>query len=76
MLAGVEALGRTLTIMGVVLVALGLLIHLGPSIPYLGKLPGDIRIERPGFTVIVPVASCLLISVVVSAALHLFAKLR
>ena len=41
----------------------------------LGHLPGDIRIERPGFTFYAPLGTCLLISVVVSLALRLLAWL-
>jgi hypothetical protein len=71
-----DSLARTLVIAGLVLVALGLLLHVGPSIPLLGRLPGDIRIERPGFRFYVPVTSCLLVSAVLSAALWLVSKLR
>lgn len=58
------------------LVALGMLLHFGPSVPLLGKLPGDIRIERPGFRLYVPITSCLLVSLVVSAVLWLASKGR
>jgi hypothetical protein len=65
-----------LIIAGLVLVALGLLLYASPSIPILGRLPGDLRIERPGFRLYVPITSCLLISLVLSAAVWLFSKLR
>ena len=71
-----ESLSRTLVIAGIVLVAAGLLLSLGPGVPLLGRLPGDIRIERPGFRFFFPLTSSLLISAVLSAALWLFAKLR
>ena len=45
-------LARTFLIAGVVFFAIGLLLHFGPSVPLLGKLPGDIRIERPGLTAV------------------------
>jgi len=72
----VESLARTLIVAGLVLVALGLLLYAGPPIPLLGRLPGDIRIERPGFRLFVPITSCVLVSLVVSAVLWLLSKLR
>ena len=71
-----NTLSRTLVVAGLVLVVLGLLVSLVPSLPLLGKLPGDIRIERPGVRIYVPLASCLLVSVAVSAFLWLLARLR
>ena len=47
-----------------------------PSIPWLGRLPGDIRIERPGFRFYLPITSCLLISGLVSLGYWLFARVR
>ena len=71
-----ESLGRALIVAGLALVVVGGLLHLAPSLPLLGRLPGDIRIERPGFRLYVPITTCLLLSALVSAALHLLAKLR
>jgi hypothetical protein len=72
----VESLGRILIIAGVVLAALGLLLYASPSIPLLGKLPGDLRIERPGFHLYLPITTCLVVSLVLSLALWLFSRLR
>jgi hypothetical protein len=71
-----EDVGRMLIVAGVVLAALGLLLWAGPSIPFLGKLPGDLRIERDGVRIFVPITSCLVVSAVVSLALWAFGKLR
>lgn len=71
-----STLGRGLVVAGLVLVAVGLLLTLGPSIPLLGRLPGDLRIERPGLRIYVPITSCILVSAVVSAAFWVFSKLR
>jgi len=72
----VDALGRTLMIAGLVFLALGFALHAGPQIPLLGKLPGDLRLERPGFSLYFPFASCVLISVVLSLVLQLLSRLR
>jgi hypothetical protein len=71
-----ESIGRSLIFAGAVLVVVGLLLYANPSIPFLGKLPGDVRIERPGFRIYLPVTSCILISLAVSAALWLLSKMR
>ena len=71
-----NGLARTLMIAGLVLVALGLLLQWGPSIPFLGRLPGDLRIERPGLRLYLPLASCLVVSLLVSALLTLLSRFR
>lgn len=64
---------RLLIALGIALVALGLawpwLSRLG-----LGRLPGDIVIEREGFTFYFPLTTCLLASVVISLLLWLLRK--
>jgi len=61
---------------GLVLLALGILLYAAPSMPWLGRLPGDIRIDRPGLRIHVPITTCLLISLVLSVGLWLFSRLR
>ena len=71
-----ESVARALIIAGATLLALGLLLYLSPSLPLLGKLPGDIRIERPGFRLYIPVTTCVVVSSILSVALWLFSRLR
>jgi hypothetical protein len=73
-----DPLPRTLVIAGLVLVAAGLWLHFGPSAPGLGlgRLPGDIRIERPGTRVYIPVTTSILLSVVLSLLFWIFSKWR
>lgn len=54
---------RTLIVIGAVLVAAGVL-WLGH--PGLGRLPGDIAIERPGVHIYIPIVTCLVISAVLT----------
>lgn len=72
----IPRVARTLIVAGLVLIALGLLLYASPSIPLLGRLPGDLRIERPGVRIYLPITSCLLVSLVLSAVLWLFSKLH
>jgi membrane protein implicated in regulation of membrane protease activity len=60
-----RGLGVLLIVLGLGVIAIGLLIATG-ALSWFGRLPGDIRVERPGFALYVPIASMLLISVVLS----------
>ena len=66
--------GRLLIILGVVLILAGLLLTYGGRIPWLGKLPGDIRIERENFSFYFPLASSLLVSLLISLLFWLFRR--
>lgn len=63
-------MGKWLVVAGVVLVLIGLLAQTG-AFSWFGRLPGDIRIERPNTSFYFPIASMLVISVVLSVLLHL-----
>lgn len=63
-------------VVGLVLVVLGLIAMARPGLPPLFRLPGDIRIERDGFTLYVPVTTSILLGVLFSAALWVAARLR
>ena len=64
-------LGKLLILSGALLVVLGTLVLLGDRIPWLGRLPGDIRIEREHFRLYFPLATGILISVLLSGLLSL-----
>jgi uncharacterized membrane protein YidH (DUF202 family) len=66
--------GAILIAIGVGLILVGLLIWSG-SLSWFGRLPGDIRIERETVRVYVPIASMLVVSVVVSLVLYLARRL-
>jgi hypothetical protein len=59
-------IGWILLILGLILAGIGLAVILTPSIPWLGRLPGDIRIERENVRFYFPLATCLLLSVALS----------
>jgi hypothetical protein len=71
-----DPLARTVILVGLALVALGVVLWAVPSIPLLGKLPGDVRIERPGFRFYFPITTCLLLSGVLWAVSWLVGRLR
>ena len=61
-------LGPVLVALGVLLVLVGVLAWAG-GLSWFGHLPGDLRLERPGLNLYVPITSMLLVSLVVSLLL-------
>ncbi len=66
-----QDIGRLITIFGIVIVLLGLILSFSDRIPFLGKLPGDILIRRGNFTLYAPIATSIIISVVLSIVITL-----
>lgn len=58
--------GWVLVVVGVVIAVIGLAWLLAPSIPWLGRLPGDIVIERENFRFFFPVTTCVLLSLLLT----------
>lgn len=67
-------IGRILIIVGVVFLGLGLLLSLAGKVPFIGRLPGDIYIKREGFVFYFPLATSILISVILSLLFALFRR--
>jgi len=68
--------GWMLLVTGLVIAGIGLVWILAPSIPWLGHLPGDIRIERENFRFYFPLVTCLLLSLVLSLVLWVIRLFR
>jgi hypothetical protein len=73
-----QAMGKMLVVVGMVIagVGVGLVLMFFDKIPLIGKLPGDINIKRENFRFFFPIASSILISVVLSLILWLFSHYR
>ncbi len=72
------AVGRLVIAVGLGLVMLGVLLSVAGRLPLLrelGHLPGDIRVEREGFSCFIPLASMLLVSLLLSLALTIILRL-
>ena len=65
--------GKVLVVVGAVVVATGLLLMLASALG-LGKLPGDFSFRRGNVRVFVPLATCLVLSVVLSVVLGLITR--
>ena len=67
-------LGRLLAIFGGVIMVLGVALWAGFGAGWLGRLPGDIRIERGNSAFYFPIVTCIIISVVVTLLLAVFRR--
>jgi hypothetical protein len=67
----IDGLGRLLVIGGVMLAVVGLVLIVAPNIPFLGRLPGDIRIDNENVKVFVPLGTMLLLSLILTVVLNL-----
>lgn len=69
-------MGKILIIAGVILIVAGLVVSFADKIPFLGKLPGDISINRGNWRVFFPITTSILISILLSLLLYLFQRLK
>lgn len=67
-------LGRILIFLGLILSLLGAVVLLAGKIPGLGRLPGDILIQRRNFTFYFPIATSIIISIVLSFIFWLLSR--
>ena len=76
-MADLTGLGRFLVAAGLVLAVIGLLLLIAPHVPgldRLGRLPGDIFLQRGNTTIFVPIVSSIVISVALTIILNLFIR--
>ncbi len=66
--------GKTLILLGAVLMVLGVVFLVAPKIPFLGKLPGDIHLRGKNWSFSFPVVTCIVISVVLTLLFNLFSR--
>jgi len=67
-----QDLGRVLLVLGLVIAPLGLLFLLVGRVPALGRLPGDIVIERDNVRIYIPIATSILISILLTLLFLVF----
>jgi len=71
---GFGSLGKMLILLGAVIALIGLLLLVGEKIPWIGRLPGDILIRKKNFTFYFPLATCVLLSIILTLLFALFRK--
>jgi hypothetical protein len=69
-----RVIAKLLLFGGLILLLAGALLLILAKLPFLGKLPGDIHIQRRGFSLYLPLATCLLLSILLTIVLRLFLK--
>jgi hypothetical protein len=71
-----EHTGKALMIIGVIVVALGAVLYISGKVPFIGRLPGDILIRRRNFTFYFPLATSVLVSMIITLLFWLFGRGR
>lgn len=66
--------GKILIILGIFIIALGLLFLFAGKIPWIGRLPGDIVIERKNFTLYIPIMTSIILSILLTLVFWLLSK--
>ncbi len=61
-----NSIGKLLMLFDVILFALGGIFILGGKLPWLGRLPGDVYIQKKNFTFFFPITTSILISIIIS----------
>jgi len=69
-------IGTPLILAGIVLVLLGVFFSMGGSMSWIGRLPGDIRVTRPGFNLYFPITTSIVISIALSLIVYLLRHFR
>lgn len=68
-------IGKGVVGLGVVLVIVGLILWFGgDKLSWFGRLPGDIRVERPGFSFYFPITTMIVVSIVLTLVLSLIGR--
>jgi hypothetical protein len=67
-------IGKLLVVFGLVMVIVGGIVLLFKEVPWLGRLPGDIHIERGNWSFYFPLATSLIVSIILTLLFSLFGR--
>ncbi len=67
-------LGRFLVFVGIIIILIGVVLIFSEKIPWIGRLPGDILIKRGKWTFYFPLATSIILSILITLLLNLFRK--
>ena len=67
-----QNLGKIIILAGVFLVIFGLLLTFSNKIPFIGKLPGDFAFKRENFSLYFPLATSIILSIILTLLLNFF----
>lgn len=67
--------GKILIIIGIIIAVVGIIVYfLGDKLSWIGRLPGDIRVEKEHFRFYFPITTMILLSIIISLIIRLFNK--
>ncbi|MEK6569004.1 MAG: DUF2905 domain-containing protein [candidate division NC10 bacterium] len=69
-----ESFGKLLILFGVILAAVGGLMLFIGNVPYIGRLPGDVYVQRKNFSFYFPLTTSILLSIVLTLLFSLFSR--
>ena len=69
-------LGRGLVLIGAAILFFGVMLVVADRVPFIGRLPGDVTLRGDGWTLYAPLATSIVLSVLLTAVLSLMAWLR
>lgn len=69
-----SAFGKILIGLGILMIVIGGLFLIGGKIPFIGRLPGDIAIQKKNFSFYFPITTCIIISIIFSLILWLLSR--
>lgn len=67
-----QEIGKIIIVFGLILIGVGLFLTFFNKIPFLGKLPGDVLIQKNNFTFYFPLATSILVSLVFTFIFWIF----
>jgi hypothetical protein len=70
-----DAIGRLLIMMGAVIALAGVAVIVLARVPFLGRLPGDVSFRGDNFSLVFPLATCIVLSVVLTIAINVAIRL-
>lgn len=70
----VSQIGKMLIIAGGVMILIGVVFAVGAKIPFVGKLPGDFIFKGKNFTIHLPLATGIVLSIIITIILNLFGR--
>ena len=70
----IQHIGKLLIVMGVIIIAAGALLLLSGKLPWIGRLPGDILIQKKNFTFYFPLATGILVSILLTLIFWLLGR--
>jgi len=71
---GFQLLGKILIIFGLFIVIIGILLLLGGKIPWIGRLPGDIIIEKKDYSIYIPITTSIILSILLTLIFWILSK--